>query len=313
MTKFGSARISEKGTITGNPGDSTGKEVAVENFYMSSQGWLCFRPVSDTVADAIKTAMLEACANDNIGYSQTGSGYNGRSGVILALKVYGRIKDIKVKCNADCSSLVRACCIQAGFDPGNFTTANEPDRLTATGQFETPFKVKSESDVREGDILVTATKGHTGVIVEGRQRLTVIHAYYAVRLHGSTEWLPTVTDLEDYAGIEGKAINALAVKVSQGNIKYRVHTQGGYWSSWCANNAPASSPGKIDAIQVYYYTPEDYAKKHGYKCAYYQVSPIGSKLYYDWQIDDDKDASKGLDGYAGVFGKAIDKVRIYIG
>ena len=100
MTKFGSARLSEKGTITGNPGDSTGREVAIENFYMASEGWLCFRPVSVEVAEAIKTAMIQACANNNIGYSQTGSGYAGRSGVITAVKKYGNMASISIKCNA---------------------------------------------------------------------------------------------------------------------------------------------------------------------------------------------------------------------
>lgn len=312
MTKFGSARLSENGTIHGQPGDSTGREVAIENYYAASEGWLCFRPVSVEVAETIKTAMLQACANNNIGYSQTGTGYAGRSGVITAVKKYGTMASISIKCNADCSSLVRACCIQAGFDPGNFTTANEPDKLSATGKFEPPFRVKSEADVREGDVLVTAVKGHTGAIVEGRKRTDTIHATYAVRLYGATNWLPAVTDLEDYAGIEGKAINACMVKVSRGSVKYRLHDASG-WSPWCVDGAPATTKHKADAVQIYYYTPEDYAAKYGYKCAYYQVSPIGAKTYYDWQIDDDKDAGKGLDGYAGLFGKPFDKLRLYIG
>ena len=312
MTKFGSARISEHNSISGSPGDSTGREVAIENFYMASEGWLCFRPISVEVAEAIKTAMIQACANNNIGYSQTGTGYAGRSGVITAIKKYGSLASISIKCNADCSSLVRACCIQAGFDPGNFTTANEPTKLAATGMFEDPFRVKSESDVREGDVLVTATKGHTGVIVEGRTRSTAIHVDYAMRLYGDTAFLPTVRDLEDYAGIEGRAANGFWAKVSRGNIKYRLHDETG-WSAWCADGAPAVTKRKADAIQIYFYTPEDYAARYGYKCAYYQVSPIGLKAFYDWQIDDDKDASKGLDGYAGLFRKPFDKLRLYIG
>lgn len=309
--QIGSARISEKGTISGRAGDG-GREVAIENYYAASQGWYCLRPISDIDAQAIKTAMVQACANQCIGYSQTGSGYDGRSGVILALRQYGSLGGIKIMCNADCSSLVRACCIQAGFDAGNFTTANEVAKLTATGRFEPAFKVGNSSQLYDGDVLCTCTKGHTAVVINGRKRDdTKISVTYAVRLYGSTNWLPSVTDLEDYAGIEGKPINGIAIRVSRGSIKYRLHDGRG-WSPWCVNNAPCTVIGKADAVQVYYYTPEDYAERHGYKCAKYRVSPIGSKVFYDWQLDDDKDATRGLDGYAGLLGKAFDKFEIII-
>jgi hypothetical protein len=56
--------------------------------------------------------------------------------------------------------------IQAtGKDPGNFTTANEKQKLMAAGFREVP--IKKESDCRTGDILVTKTKGHTVIVVSG--------------------------------------------------------------------------------------------------------------------------------------------------
>ena len=79
---------------------------------------------------------------------------------------------IPAKTEADCSSLVRACCIQAGFDPGNFNTSAEVSALKASKQFMEPITVKSGTKLCNGDILVTKTKGHTVVVVSGNPRQT---------------------------------------------------------------------------------------------------------------------------------------------
>ena len=105
--------------------------------------------------------MIQACDNNNIGYSQ-----NDRLGVIR--NGIGS----RVKTNADCSSLVRACVKEAtGVDAGNFTTGNEKSMLMNTGLF-TSFAFVSESStpVYVGDILVTKTKGHTVIVTRGKQR-----------------------------------------------------------------------------------------------------------------------------------------------
>ena len=66
----------------------------------------------------------------------------------------------------------------------------------------------------------------------------------------------------------------------------------------------------IDAIEVYYNTPSDLKKSLGYYLkAKYRVSPV-SKDYYGWQYDTEK--TNGQDGYAGAFGKTIDRVQIVL-
>lgn len=166
MIKIGSARIDERGrAANGAAGDQTGREVAVENFYMHALGWKCYRPKDAATANALAAAMIEACSNSHIGYDQ-----NNRLGVINQLKKYHTLGAIAVNTEADCSSLVRACCIQAGFDPGNFTTYTEPGALNATGRFERAFTVKSAEELRNGDILVTSKKGHTVIVVSGHAR-----------------------------------------------------------------------------------------------------------------------------------------------
>ena len=117
-------------------------------------------------------------------------------------------------------------------------------------------------------------------------------------------------------GIAGEAISGIAIRVSKGKVKYRVHTKGGKWLNWVTGfnleddvNGYAGILGvEIDAVQVYYTTPKDVKSAHGscYK-ATYRVSSL-SENYYDWQYDDEKDSKQ--DGYAGSFGKTIDRVQI---
>lgn len=109
--------------------------------------------------------MLAACENDNIGYDQ-----NERLGIITQIKKYGSMAKIAVKTEADCGTLVRGCCIEAGFDPGNFNTANEAACLEKTGRFEKKVAVTPSTIIYNGDVLVTKTKGHTVIVTEGNPR-----------------------------------------------------------------------------------------------------------------------------------------------
>ena len=141
--------------------------------------------------------------------------------------------------------------------------------------------------------------------------------FYRVKTknHG---WLPEVKNLQDYAGIEQDPVTAIAIKTDKGSLWYRAHVTSGKWYGKVTgyntddiNNGYAgdgSTP--IDAITVYYKTPDDLRSKGKVYCAKYQVSPMGTTSYYDWQIDDN--TTNGMDGYAGSFGKAIDKLKLYL-
>ena len=162
MTKVGSARIDENGNaVHGRAGDQTGKEVAIEPYYNHRLCWYMLRAKDSDKARKIGLAMAEACLNDNIGYDQS-----GRYGVIECLKVYGRIAKINKPTEADCSSLVRACCIQAGINVGDFNTASEATVLERTGAFHKAVAVTPSTKLQVGDILVTRTKGHTVIVTE---------------------------------------------------------------------------------------------------------------------------------------------------
>lgn len=167
--KVGSARIDENGKATGGKeGDQTTKEVSTQDYYVHSKGWYLLRPKEVDVADKLAKAMLNACNNDCIGYNQ-----NERTAVITQLKKYGSLADIKVPTNSDCSSLVRACCIEAGIEVANFTTYNEAKVLVNTGAFEPIVEVTANTVLYDGDVLVTKTKGHTVIVVSGNPRVKV--------------------------------------------------------------------------------------------------------------------------------------------
>lgn len=139
---------------------------------------------------------------------------------------------------------------------------------------------------------------------------------FKYRVKAGGKWYPEVVNLNDYAGVRGKAITDIAIGVDRGSVWYQVHVKGGKWLPKVTgynindyNNGYAGNGNVIDAVRVYYNTPADYANKYGYQKAQYRVSPVNAN-YYAWQYDDD-DEGVGQDGYAGAFGKAIDRFQLF--
>ena len=166
MIEVGSARIDERGNANwGKAGDQNSREVATEPYYKHRLGWYLLRPKEAAVARKIGLAMVEACLNHNIGYDQS-----ERYGIINCLKKYGRIAKINEPTEADCSSLVRACCIQAGLLVGDFNTSSEVAVLEKTGAFQKAVVVTNDTKLCAGDVLVTKVKGHTVIVTEGYPR-----------------------------------------------------------------------------------------------------------------------------------------------
>ena len=133
------------------------------------------------------------------------------------------------------------------------------------------------------------------------------------------KWLKVIKDGADYAGILGKALVALAAKVTKGTIEYSVHVKGGNWlgnitgwnykdyiNGYAGNGNPAEKGDAIDGVKMYYRTPTDVANKYGYYKAAYRVHLLGGG-WLDWQYD--TETTNGQDGYAGIFGKTIDAVQ----
>lgn len=162
---IGSARGDENGSAHGGkPGDQTGREVSTQAWYKHSKGWRVFRAKNPEVAEKIAYDMQAACDNPHIGYDQ----YDRLTLYAVSEPVGFDCAKVETDCETDCSALVRVCCAYAGVDLPNFNTETEPGVLLKSGAFvELTGRKYTDSDeyLRRGDILDTATKGHTVVVL----------------------------------------------------------------------------------------------------------------------------------------------------
>ena len=213
---IGSARIDERGKLSGgSAGDQKQTaasdykgEVTLQNFYIHKKGWYVLRLKDPAQAEACAIAMCNACNNSNIGYDQ-----NQRTNVLK----YGTRSTTKTEC--DCSSLVRLCVKEAtGKDPGNFTTSTEAAVLDGSGLFEKRKVYKNGVELFNGDILVTKTKGHTVIVVQGKSRIqknndcfpiytgksdSIVDALISIRVDASLanrKKIAAVNGMPDYSG-----------------------------------------------------------------------------------------------------------------
>ena len=139
-------------------------------------------------------------------------------------------------------------------------------------------------------------------IGENAAKVQQVNIFYQVFCCG--RWQPYVKNLSDYAGLSGKPIYGLRCKVSKGHIRYRAHIIGGSWLPWVTDRTDyAGLYGKyIDCIQM------ELSGLDGYSVEY-RVSTAKSKSYLPWVRGWN---DKTEDGYAGIYGVAVDKLQIRI-
>lgn len=134
------------------------------------------------------------------------------------------------------------------------------------------------------------------------------------------KWLKVIKDGTTYSGTLGQSLVALASKVTEGTITYSVHLTGGKWlgnitgwnykdyiNGYAGSGNPAQNGASIDAIKMYYKTPQNIVSKYGYYKVAYRVHLINGS-WLDWQYD--TETTNGQDGYAGIFGTIIDGVQV---
>ena len=169
---LGAARSDENGRITGgkagdqkqiNTPDIYG-EVSRHTWYRHMKGWRVLRCKDPAKAEKIAWDMEAACDNKNIGYDQ-----NQDQTLYNVVKPLGfNCAKVTTPCETDCARLVRVCVLYAGINVEDFYTANEAEKLMRTGAFiELTDKnfTDSEDYLNRGDILVTASKGHSEVVL----------------------------------------------------------------------------------------------------------------------------------------------------
>jgi hypothetical protein len=162
---LGNAVCDENGKAKGGkPGNQTGKELRIQPWYLNKRGWIVLRPKDSNVATKLAKDMRSACENMHIGYNQS----TRNTLYTYASKVGFDCAKVTTDCECDCSSLVRVCCLYAGVNVKNFSTASELSILMKTGMFDelTEDKYTTKSDyLKAGDILVTQVKGHTAIVL----------------------------------------------------------------------------------------------------------------------------------------------------
>lgn len=169
---IGHASISETGTINGQPGDSTGKEVCRRTWYSGgSSGWhTVLRPNRELLAQNSAIAVEQACDNDHVGYSQYGT-FN-RNSLWTAVKAANYVvANVTTGCNCDCSSLMHVAamvggCANLSYSGNAVTTTTIIGTFTATGEYYKLTDSKyltSDKYLQRGDILVK--NGHVVMVL----------------------------------------------------------------------------------------------------------------------------------------------------
>ena len=128
------------------------------------------------------------------------------------------------------------------------------------------------------------------------------------RVYADNKWYGEVKGLSNIAGRPKQAISGVAVKVSEGNIRYRAHLLNGEWLPWVTGynidddvNGYAGIKGKvIDGLQVEFDGVGDFK-------ATYRVRKQGAG-FFGWQHNTEIDSNQ--DGYAGLYGTKIDGLQI---
>lgn len=165
------ASISEKGTANGIKGDQTKKEVKIGNYYNFGQNEF-LRPKDAEIGKRMAIAAARIAENDYIGYGQIdrNTAYNEFCKIKWDIN---RIKEVKVKCNIDCSELA-LCAINFALGyaalPHTLYTGNIKVVLLALKNKEKKhvfdcLKNLKEKDLKAGDLPLKA--GHHIIVVIG--------------------------------------------------------------------------------------------------------------------------------------------------
>ena len=116
-------------------------------------------------------------------------------------------------------------------------------------------------------------------------------------------WLPNVTDLTDYAGIFGHSICCVYANLNIGNIFYKVHTKGGKWLPEVKNREDYAGLYNKPIDGVMFRTDTGKTVKYA----------VHLKASNNWlPFVTGYNTTDANNGYAGILGKEIDAIKLYI-
>ena len=193
----------ENGGKSGKPGDQTGKEVRIQEWYASGGAWDCVLRCKDEIDREKIAKNAEAGArNTHLGYSQT-----DRYSAYDSIKYNGfDYTKLEKDSNTDCSQMATTCASYAGYPiPRDTYTGNMKERYKSTGAFKTYTSKKYTTGYKKlipGDILLR----------EGHHAAMVINNIY---------WLKSVLKKSNSTGRteDVKALQARLNEISDAKLK----------------------------------------------------------------------------------------------
>lgn len=160
--RMGHASISENNSAHGTAGDTTKKEVCERKWYNKPWDYIAIYPDA-AVRERMALAVEAGCANDKIGYSQ--SGRNTLNAQAKAVSY--DLSKITINCNTDCSAFMNVCAVASGspdvsYGTNGWTTSNMKSKLQKAGYkiVDDPFLVSDAKYCVRGAIYVKAS-AHT--------------------------------------------------------------------------------------------------------------------------------------------------------
>lgn len=210
MVKIGSARINEFGGIAGGkPGDQTGAECAIENWYLHKDGWVIIRCKDKVKREMIAQDMIWLCENPLIGYDQPKD-----QTLYQVVEKYGfDCRKVNVPCDTDCARAVRVCVKYSGIPAPDFYTGDEIEKLESTGYFDIIRDKKYTSTdkyLMVGDILCTPVKGHTVVVVStGEKDMEYTKMVCDTKYAGQYKTVGGVTNIREFAGTDKNILGVI--------------------------------------------------------------------------------------------------------
>jgi len=240
--RIGHASNGEHGIKNNIPGDQTGKEVCIREWY--NKPWhTVLRPNDNKVAERMAACCEHLCRSDIVGYDQNQR--NTLRGELV--KVSWNPMALAVPCETDCSAFMSVCAEYSGvamygqYTNGNApTTANMVDRFYATGMFSVlTYKgyLSTDKSLKRGDVLVG--KGHTvmcldngikqytkPILVKGSKGVWVKELQKGLRRHGFKTTVDgdmgpsTEQDLISLQGLLGITKDGICGPVTWGKIGF---------------------------------------------------------------------------------------------
>lgn len=234
-TRIGQAAAGEGGSLSGNvAGDQSGHEVATANY--GGKGWVyVFRAKDPAIGKALAQKMIDACANDHIGYDMK----DRMTLYYVAEANNWDLATITTNCETTCVDLVSVCLNAVGINaPYGWSSKAVYGDLMATGEFDvftSADYLHSDAYLLPGDILCNPNAPHTAMIIESP------NSFYFDVTYKDTKGQSQTTKVRDGDEItlnlnNGKKVESVTIETTTDLEEYEPERDGAEFKGWNMNS-----------------------------------------------------------------------------